>query len=250
MMKFGLDRAQFTIHLGILGMRPDRIVQFESKVEHRSPLWQIDRFTLWSENRNILVVKRTYHTVHEPAFGSLAGRILQQGTELGNPVVPRPFHPFNGTPQLGVEYHTFGRDMDFFPNAMLAKQTDMETLITVLLGRVDKVDDAARFFLETVGQDGIDVQTDALFIFFTFGRINQPDYMTVIQMLEVTPGRLYLPPDAVRHTIAHFRTRLNAFAAQQLQHFAGKGVQTLTVFGFVGFDGSFQFLILQRTTVA
>ncbi len=97
-------------------------------------------------------------------------------------------------------------------------------------------------------------------------------------MLKVAPRVAQFPPDAVGHAVAHLRTGLNAvlaqklqhlpgkriqallvllligldsrLLAQKLQHLPGKRIQALLVLLLIGLDSRFQFLILQRTTIA
>ena len=104
--------------------------------------------------------------------------------------------------------------MNLLPNALFVEQSDVKTLVSVLLGRVDVVHNALRLLLKYIGQNRVDVKADLLLLFWLVGRVNQTDYVAVFQVLEVSSCRLNLSPEAVRLTVAYLSTGANALLAE------------------------------------
>ena len=108
--------------------------------------------------------------------------------------------------------------MNLLPTALVVEQLHMEALITVLLGSIDIVGHTARTLLEIVRQNGIDIQALFLLLLQILRVIDDADIVFAIYMVEVTPLRTHLAPDAIGHTIAQLYPCLDAIVFQQFTH--------------------------------
>ena len=103
------------------------------------------------ESDDIFIVKGRVDTFHEQKAVAAAGNALKHTAETVQPL----FATLDYTTEFGIAVHPLGRNMELLPHTGLIQETDVETLISVILGIVYEIADAAGTFLEKTGKNRI-----------------------------------------------------------------------------------------------
>ena len=263
MLKNCLQRLQFAVYTGILCVLA--LTDFKSVVQCCTVQRQTGGGAGSVVYRNVLAVEGRNHAVHEEGIGIALGNVLEHNLELVDPAVfivalatikgtvfPGTF--LSGTSLLlnVVEdksktasfNHMLRGDVDFLPTAMIAEQTDMQTLISVFLGIVDIIDHGSRTLLEVVGKYAVYFQTYGLLIACRLvghangtrdiaGVVNEAYDVTEVDMLEIPAMALHRLIDAVGLPPADFGTDVDASFLENAHKVVGEVGKPFTVIGLV-----------------
>lgn len=243
--------SEEVVEAGIFCMKPELRVDFEGKVEHSGFLREHHGLSFWCEGHDVVVVERCSHIFEEcAAVEAVISDIPENRTEFLNPSAYIVIAAVGYAAQTRVADHTFAADMHFLPASEVGEQLHVEALVAVFLGRVDVVCYAARFFLESVGEDRVYAERHVLL--GDAGWTLEHDFgeMAVFEVVEVVAELVHLAPDAVWLTIFDVYSCFNAAVLESFAYFVAEYFETFGLSAAVAFDEACQFFIFMRASEA